>query len=37
MNKQYVAQTAGTVEYTNCIFAQGHDSLNECPGCDTKQ
>ena len=29
-----MAQSAGAVEYTNCISA---DSLNECPGYDTKQ
>ena len=24
------------VEYTNCISAEGEDSPNKCPGCDTK-
>ena len=28
---------AGTVEYTNCIFAEGYDSLNECPVYDFKE
>ena len=31
------AQSAGTVEYTNCFSAQGEDSTNECPVYDTKQ
>ena len=31
------AQSAGTAEYTDCIFAEEKDSLNECPGFDTKQ
>ena len=32
-----MTQSAGAVEYTNCIFELGYDSLNECPGYDTKQ
>ena len=27
----------GTVEYTDCISAEGQDSPNECPAFDTKQ
>ena len=29
--------SAGAVEYTDCFSAEGQDSLNECPGFDTKQ
>ena len=32
-----VAQSAGAVEYTDCISAVGQDSPNECPIYDTKQ
>ena len=32
-----VAQSAWTVEYTDCISAKALDSPNECPGYDTKQ
>ena len=32
-----IAQSAGGVEYTDCIFAEGWDPLNKCPGYDTKQ
>ena len=32
-----IAQLAGSVEYTNCISAEGYDFLNECSGYDTKQ
>ena len=32
------AQSAGTVEYTDCFSGEGYDpSPNECPGYDTKQ
>ena len=31
-----MAQSAGAVEYTDCIFADGYDSPNECPRYDTK-
>ena len=27
----YIAQSAGAVEYTDCISAEGFDSTNECP------
>ena len=30
-------QSAGAVENTYCISAEGLDSLNECPGYDTKR
>ena len=30
-------QSAGAVEYTNCISAEGHDSPNECPRYNNKQ
>ena len=32
-----MAQSVGTVEYIDCISAEGHDSPNECPGYDIKQ
>ena len=32
-----MAQSAGTIEYTDCISAEESDSPNECPGYDTKQ
>ena len=32
-----MAQLAGAVEYTNCISAEGYDSLNESSGYNTKQ
>ena len=34
-----IAQSAGAVEYTNCISAEGlrHPAINECPWYDTKQ
>ena len=33
-----IVLSAGAVEYTDCIYAEGKDCpLNECPGCDTKQ
>ena len=31
-----MAQSAGAVEYTDCIYAVGSDSSNECPRYDTK-
>ncbi len=31
------AESAGAVEYTGCISAEGQDSPNECPGYVTKQ
>ena len=31
------SQSAGAVEYTNCISAEGQDAINECLGYDTKQ
>ena len=33
----FLAQLAGTVEFTNCISAEEKDSSNEFPGYDTKQ
>ena len=33
----YVAQSAGAAEYTNCIAAEGLDTSSECPRYDTKQ
>ena len=32
-----MALSTGAVGYTNCIYAEGLDSLNERPGYDTKQ
>ena len=32
-----VTQSVGAVEYTDCIYAEGQDSPNECPGYETKQ
>ena len=32
-----IAQSAGAVKYTDCTFADGKDTPNECPGYDTKQ
>ena len=32
-----MSQSAGAVEYTSCIFSEELDSLNECPGYETKQ
>ena len=32
-----IAQLAGAVEYTDCIFEEGSDSSDECPVCNTKQ
>ena len=32
-----MAQLAGTVEYIDCISAEGLDRQNECPGYDGKQ
>ena len=32
-----MAQSAGAVEYTDCISSGGYDSSNECPRYDTKQ
>ena len=32
-----MAKSAGGVEYTDCISAEGEDSPIECPGYDTKQ
>ena len=31
-----MAQSAGAVEYTNCISAEGYDCPDACPGYDTK-
>ena len=36
-NECPVTQSDGTVEYTDCIPAEGQDSSNECPRYDTKQ
>ena len=36
-SKLSLAQSAGTVEYTDCISAEAWDSSSECPGYDTKQ
>ena len=30
-------QLAGAVEYTDCIFAEGYNSLNQCHRYDNKQ
>ena len=32
-----MAQSAGAVEYTDYMSVEGEDSLNKCPGYDTKQ
>ena len=33
-----IAQSAGTIEYTDCIFSRSKTlSTNVCPGYDTKQ
>ena len=32
-----MAQSAGTVEYTDSISSEGWDFFNECPEYDTKQ
>ena len=32
-----LAQSAGSVEYTNCFPAEVQNSLNECPVHDTKE
>ena len=32
-----MAQSAGVVEYTDCIFAEGQDSPNECLWYDAKR
>ena len=32
-----MAQSAGAVEYTDCISAEGYNSFNECPNYDPKQ
>ena len=37
LQTQYVAQSAGAVEYTDCFSAEGQEPPNECPGYDTKQ
>ena len=34
---QYIAQSAGAVEYIDLISAEGYDARNENPGYDTKQ
>ena len=31
-----IAQLAGAVEYTDCIYAEGWDPPTECPEYDTK-
>ena len=35
--QKMVAQSAATVEYTDCFSAEGYDPPNGCPGYDTKQ
>ena len=37
MSDQLTAQSAGAVEDTNCISAEGYDSPNQCPRYDIKQ
>ena len=32
-----MVRPAGAAEYTNCISMEEQDSLDECPGYDTKQ
>ena len=32
----FLAHSAGTAEYTDCISAKGYDFPDECPGYDTK-
>ena len=32
-----MAELTMAVKYTDCIFAEGLDSPNECPGYDTEQ
>ena len=36
-SKEILTQSAGAVEYTDSISAEGFDSPNECPRYDTKQ
>ena len=33
----FLAQSAGTAEYIDCIFAERYDSSNECSDNDAKQ
>ena len=35
--KNVMVQSAGTVEYTDCISAERYNSPNKCPRYDTKQ
>ena len=35
--ENFIAQSAGTVEYTDCFSAEGKTHPNKCPGYDTKQ
>ena len=30
-----MAQSAGAIEYTDCISAVRYEALNECPGYET--
>ena len=36
LHTNFMARLAGAAEDTNCIFAEGYDSPNECTGYDTK-
>ena len=36
-DKTLVAQSVGSVEYTDCTSAEWLDTPNECPEYDTKQ
>ena len=37
IEKEFIALSAGAVEYTDCISAEGWNTPNEGPGYDTKQ
>ena len=37
LNSIYIAQSAGAVEYTNYISAEGYTPPHECPRYDAKQ
>ena len=37
VSKSYIAESAGAVEYTYCISAEGQNFPYKCPGYDTKQ
>ena len=37
VSNTFIAQSAGAVEYTNCIPTERKDPTKECPDNDTKQ